>query len=106
MMEDIGGPPSGGYRVCLRALNQAARELLLAQASDWAFMINSGTMEDYASRRIKNHLERFHRLKEQIESAAVDKRWLEAAENENNHLLGDRNFRGFPHESNPFTHRH
>ena len=28
----------------LRALNQAARELLLAQSSDWAFIMNSGTM--------------------------------------------------------------
>ena len=32
----------------LRALKQAARELLLAQASDWAFMSNTGAMTEYA----------------------------------------------------------
>ena len=31
-----------------RALNQAARELLLAQASDWAFIMRTGTMVPYA----------------------------------------------------------
>src|SRR5262249_60236873 len=36
--------------VTRRALNQAARELLLAQSSDWAFIIKAGTMVDYAVR--------------------------------------------------------
>ena len=31
-----------------RALNQAARELLLAQSSDWAFIMKTGTMVEYA----------------------------------------------------------
>ncbi|MHB1126108.1 MAG: 1,4-alpha-glucan branching protein domain-containing protein [Bacillota bacterium] len=49
-----------------RALRQAARELLLAQASDWAFSINSGTVVDYAVRRTRNHLARFNALYTQL----------------------------------------
>ena len=79
----------------LRALNQAARELLLSQASDWAFMINSGNMGDYPSRRIKSHLEHFHQLKEQVEKAAVDEEWVERLENENNIFPGIETFAAF-----------
>ncbi len=43
-------------------LEAAARELLLAQASDWFFLIRSETSEAYARNRILNHLERFHEL--------------------------------------------
>lgn len=67
-----------------RALNQAARELLLAQSSDWAFIINAGTMPEYAARRIKGHLERFRRLKEEIEADRVDEQWLTMIECRNN----------------------
>src|SRR5262249_17355716 len=34
-----------------RALNQAGRELLLAQASDWPFIIRSQTSPEYAEKR-------------------------------------------------------
>ncbi len=34
-----------------RALNQAARELMLAQSSDWAFIMKTGTVVEYAVRR-------------------------------------------------------
>src|SRR5260370_39092215 len=36
-----------------RALNQAARELLLAQSSDWAFIMKTGTMVDNARQRTR-----------------------------------------------------
>jgi len=45
-----------------RALNQAARELLLAQSSDWAFIIKTGTTVQYAMQRISDHIGRFNRL--------------------------------------------
>ena len=44
------------------ALDQAARELLLAQASDWSFLRRVGTSVEYAERRIDDHLERFETL--------------------------------------------
>ncbi len=46
----------------LRALKQMARELLLAQSSDWAFIMKMGTSVDYAQKRSKDHIARFSRL--------------------------------------------
>ncbi|MCL5024590.1 MAG: DUF1957 domain-containing protein [Nitrospirae bacterium] len=68
----------------LRALRQAARELLLAQASDWAFMIHRGTTAAYAVQRTKTHLLRFLRLKEGIEKGVIDEGWLSAVEGRDN----------------------
>lgn len=51
-----------------RALNQAARELLLLQHSDWTFMIKNNTYADYARRRFAMHVGRFARLYESIVS--------------------------------------
>jgi len=68
----------------LRALKQAARELLVAQASDWAFMINTGAMAEYGTRRTKTHLWRLGQLKNQIEGPTIDEGWLSLIENQNN----------------------
>ena len=43
-------------------LAQAARELLLAQASDWQFIISTGEVEDYAIRRFNGHCDDLERL--------------------------------------------
>jgi 1,4-alpha-glucan branching enzyme len=43
-------------------LNQAARELLLLQSSDWPFLITTGQAGEYATLRFSQHLERFSRL--------------------------------------------
>jgi 1,4-alpha-glucan branching enzyme len=59
-----------------RALRQAARELLLAQSSDWAFIMKTGTMVPYAVKRTKDHLLRFQRLYEQIQADRVDESFL------------------------------
>lgn len=59
-----------------RALNQALRELLLAQSSDWAFIMGTGTHTSYAVRRTKDHLLRFNRLYEEISSGSIDENWL------------------------------
>lgn len=58
------------------ALNQCARELLLAQSSDWLFIITNGTMVDYAKKRIKDHIGRFTKLYEQIKSDSIDEEFL------------------------------
>jgi 1,4-alpha-glucan branching enzyme len=57
-----------------RALNQAARELLLAQASDWAFIMKTGTMVEYATNRVIEHLKHFADLANAIESHDLDER--------------------------------
>jgi 1,4-alpha-glucan branching enzyme len=63
-----------------RALNQAVRELLLAQSSDWAFIMRTGTMVPYAVRRTKSHLRRFNKLYEDITVGQIDGGWLEKVE--------------------------
>ena len=59
------------------ALNQCARELLLAQSSDWLFIITHGTMVDYAKKRIKDHIGRFTKLYLQIKDNKIDKEFLQ-----------------------------
>ncbi len=43
-------------------LNQMARELLLAQSSDWAFLIATGQGREYAAQRFNQHMQRFDQL--------------------------------------------
>jgi 1,4-alpha-glucan branching enzyme len=67
-----------------RVLKQLARELLLAQASDWAFLINSGTATHYATKRANVHLLRFNRLYEQFLAGSVDPHLLKLCEERDN----------------------
>jgi 1,4-alpha-glucan branching enzyme len=55
-----------------RALNQAARELMLAEASDWSFIMKNDTTVNYAIKRVKNHVERFNTLYIEILNDKVD----------------------------------
>ncbi|MFH1678465.1 MAG: 1,4-alpha-glucan branching protein domain-containing protein, partial [Candidatus Omnitrophota bacterium] len=71
-----------------RALNQLLRELLLAQSSDWAFIMATGTHTSYAVRRTKEHLLRFSRLYENIKSNSVDQAWLSDIEYKDNIFPG------------------
>ncbi len=64
----------------LRALNQAARELLLAQSSDWAFIITTGTMVQYAVKRFKDHIHRFTKIYEMVNANEIDEAWLAEVE--------------------------
>ena len=36
-----------------------ARELLLAQSSDWTFILTTQTSPSYATRRVRDHIHRF-----------------------------------------------
>jgi 1,4-alpha-glucan branching enzyme len=75
-----------------RALKQAARELLLAQASDWPFILRTGTSPDYARKRVKDHLLRFIALHDQLTNGKVDAEWLGQIEARDN-LFPDVNYR-------------
>jgi 1,4-alpha-glucan branching enzyme len=61
-----------------------ARELMLAQSSDWAFLMRTGTARDYASRRTKDHLLRFNRLHESLEEGREDTDFLAACRERDN----------------------
>jgi 1,4-alpha-glucan branching enzyme len=45
-----------------RVLRQAQRELVLAQSSDWPFILSTGTSPGYASMRAMRHLSALHAL--------------------------------------------
>ncbi len=68
-------PNARGWR--RRALDQMARQLLLAQASDWPFILSTGTAVGYALRRVIGHLERLQRLAAMLRSGRPDRCWLE-----------------------------
>ena len=63
-----------------RALDQAARELVLAQASDWAFIMKTGTMVPYAHKRVNTHIKRHIRLCKDILRKTIDPVWLSKIE--------------------------
>jgi 1,4-alpha-glucan branching enzyme len=53
-----------GHRVGVegRALEQAIRELMLLESSDWPFMLHRGEVHTYAESRVRTHLHRTTRL--------------------------------------------
>ena len=95
-MQRLAASHSAGHipSVILRALNQCLRELLLAQGSDWPFIINNGTSEGYAVRRIKDHVARFHFLAESVDRHSVDEESLSALEQIDN-IFPNADFRLF-----------
>ena len=68
--------PNEGDTLRRQALNQCARELLLAQSSDWLFIITNGTMVEYAHKAIKEHIGRFTKLYYQIKNDKIDPQYL------------------------------
>jgi 1,4-alpha-glucan branching enzyme len=67
-----------------RALNQMARELMLAESSDWAFIMKSGTVVNYAVRRTREHIAAFLQLYDGAVRNAVDEKLLASLESRNN----------------------
>jgi len=53
-------------------LDQAARELLLLESSDWPFLVTSGQAGGYAIQRFSQHAERFNHLAESLEAGRPD----------------------------------
>ncbi len=70
--------------ILYRALNQMCRELLLAQSSDWAFIMKADTMVDYAVLRTKRHLHNFNKLAEGVRKVDIDQEELSRLEKSNN----------------------
>jgi len=67
-----------------RVLRQMARELLLAQASDWAFLMKTGTAKDYATKRTRDHILRFTRLYDLLRGDILDDEFLTVCESRDN----------------------
>jgi 1,4-alpha-glucan branching enzyme len=71
-----------------RALNQAAREVLLSQASDWPFIMKTGTTVPYAVKRVKTHIHNFNFIYESLCRNVVKTEWLTKLEKSNNIFPG------------------
>jgi len=77
-------------------LNQAARELLLLQASDWPFLVTTGQAREYATQRFSEHLTRFSQLAALAESRAMSDGAALAAElYEQDKVFPDIDYRWF-----------
>ncbi len=74
-----------------RALDQAAREVLLALASDWPLIMKSGTTVPYAIKRVKTHILNFHKIYDSLCENLVKTEWLTKLEKKNN-LFKDINY--------------
>ena len=65
-----GHPDATG--ILKEALDQAARELLLAQSSDWAFIVSMETSVPYAIRRFREHIANFNEIAQMIDDGRID----------------------------------
>jgi 1,4-alpha-glucan branching enzyme len=63
-----------------RALKQMMRELMLAQGSDWPFIMRTNTSPEYALKRVQSHLARFWLLESMLVSDRFDEEALAAME--------------------------
>ena len=63
-----------------RAMNQAAREILLSQFSDWTFIMKQGSFPQYAKRRFEEHISRFNILYQAIVADTIPGDLLSAME--------------------------
>jgi 1,4-alpha-glucan branching enzyme len=80
-MSDVARKHAGNVTpLADHVLRQVARELLLAQSSDWAFLMKTGTARDYATKRTMVHLARFNQLHDQFAANDVDEEFLRDCE--------------------------
>lgn len=67
-----------------RALNQAARELLMAQTSCWEFIMYTETMVGYAKKKISDHVNRLFKIYEDFRGRTLEEDWLKEIESRDN----------------------
>ena len=77
------------------ALNQAARELVLLQASDWEFLYTTGQARQYATDRFTEHVDRFNALADAVESSPEQAASLAREYGERDNLFPDIDYRLF-----------
>jgi 1,4-alpha-glucan branching enzyme len=68
-------------------LNQAGRELLLLQSSDWPFLVTTLQAKEYAVERFQEHLDRFDQLvslAQAVSFSAEDESYLAALRERDN----------------------
>ncbi|MFA6583446.1 MAG: 1,4-alpha-glucan branching protein domain-containing protein [Elusimicrobiaceae bacterium] len=66
-----------------RALNQAARELLLAQSSDWAFLLYVQSHAPYAEKRVCAHTHHVFELANMLSENDIKEEYVQSLEKQN-----------------------
>jgi 1,4-alpha-glucan branching enzyme len=77
-----------------RALNQAAREILLAQASDWPALLYREESAEYAKNQIEGALQNFTTIYESLGRSHISAEWLTSLERRH-HIFPNINYRVF-----------
>jgi 1,4-alpha-glucan branching enzyme len=77
-----------------RALNQAAREILLAQSSDWPALLHRQDSTEYARGQAENALRNFTTIYEALGSNYISTEWLTTLERRHN-IFSNINYRVF-----------
>lgn len=85
VLKGRGGARATG--VVQRLLRQAERELMLAEASDWPFLMQRGTAGDYPRRRVESHLDRLEAILQLLETTPSPEAPVWLAELESRHNL-------------------
>ncbi len=80
-VRDFGGTPNELQR---RILNQAFREMLLLQSSDWPFLVTTFQAKEYAIERFEDHTSNFHRLCDMLKTGNTNVSQLSQLEMKNN----------------------
>jgi 1,4-alpha-glucan branching enzyme len=71
-MEMLAGKYTKPSDTETKVLNQAARELLLLESSDWPFLVTTGQAKEYAIQRFSQHVERFNMLVDSLDRNQPD----------------------------------
>jgi 1,4-alpha-glucan branching enzyme len=102
-MEQLAAEHGRADGPLLDVLSQAARELLLLQASDWQSLITTGQAPEYAIERFREHAERFDRLASIVEGGSIVEagRRLAAELRERDKLFADVDFQDWAPRSRP-----
>lgn len=77
-----------------RALNQALRELLIAQASDWPFMMKMGSAAQFAEAKFREHISNFFMLSGDIYRGKLREAAVESLEKKTS-IFRDIDFRTY-----------
>ena len=85
-------PDEGGLRE--RVLNQAAREVMLAQSADWPFLLRAGKSSSFARKQIEDAVTNFGRIYEMMCANTVGTEWVTRLEKRNK-IFPAMNYRVF-----------
>jgi len=75
-------------------LNQMARELLLGQSSDWAFLMTTATATEYSEARTKEHIGNFFKIKDMLDNDYFDEDFFTKISDKNS-IFDFLNFRTY-----------